>query len=315
MRRTRFGVVLLPYSVPFERVLDAARKAEELGFDSLWVPDHLQRGQLPIFECWTTLSALAVHTTKVRLGSLATSNSFRNPGLLAKIVATASQISKGRIDLGVGVGYDDVEHDAYGYPFPMLRERVGILSESLKIILALWRGSKVDFDGERFHFKGAVCLPPPIGKPRLWVAGRSEAVIDAAASSGAYGVNILPYSGTRDKRRISTQEEIDNVVVKIDSHKGLKKSMYCGDGGVVIGRTNEELSRRIGNAARLASCPRSEMEGRLQNLSALFGTVEECESKVGALASEGFEELMLIFPGWETGDYSNMVTFARNFVS
>jgi len=313
--RTKFGVVLLPYSVSFERVLSAARKAEKLGFDSVWVSDHLQRGRLPVLECWTTLSALAATTTKVRLGSLATCNSFRNPGLLAKIVASASEISGGRVDLGIGVGYDDIEHDAYGYPFPNLEERVASLSESLRVIRELWRGSKVSFDGARFRFREAVCLPRPTGRPRVWVAGRSDAVLEAAASSGAYGVNLLPYTGTREKRRISSRREIEDLVSKVDSYGALKKSMYCGDGGAVIAQTEEELSRRIGMAARLENCSRSEMLGRLRNLSALFGTVEECEAKERALASAGFEELMLIFPGWERGDYSNMTTFAKSLIT
>lgn len=312
--RTRFGAVLLPYSVSFERLLDAARKAEELGFDSVWVSDHLQRGSLPVLECWTTISALAAATTRIRLGSLATCNSFRNPGLLAKMIASASQISKGRVDLGVGVGYDDVEHTAYGYPFPMLQERVAGLSESLKVMTALWSGSRVDFDGAHFRFQGAVCLPTPVGKPRVWVAGRSNAVLEAAGSSGAYGVNILPYSGTRDRRRISSRKELARISEKIDSYGRLKKSMYCGDGGVVIARTKEEFSRRVGNAAKLAGIPVSEMHVKLQNLSALFGTVEECEAKEQELASAGFEELMLIFLGWQDGDYANMETFADCFI-
>lgn len=315
MPRTRFGAVLLPYSVSFERLLEAARKAEELGFDSVWVSDHLQRGSLPVLECWTTISALAAATTRIRLGSLATCNSFRNPGLLAKMIATASQISKGRVDLGVGVGYDDVEHTAYGYPFPRLQDRVASLSESLKIMTALWSGSKVDFEGKYFRFRGAVCLPAPVGKPRIWVAGRSDAVLEAAGSSGAHGVNILPYSGTRDKRKFSSPEELAEISAKIGSYGGLKKSMYCGDGGVVMATTKEEFSRRVGDAARLAGVSVSEMNARLKNLSALHGTVDECEEKERELASAGFEELMLIFPGWQNGDYANMETFADCFIS
>ncbi len=306
--------MLLPYSVSFERILDAARKAEELGFDSVWVSDHLQRGTLPVLECWTTISALAAATTRIRLGSLATCNSFRNPGLLAKMIASASRISKGRVDIGVGVGYDDIEHTAYGYPFPGLQERVAGLSESLKVMAALWRGSKVDFEGAHFRFHGAVCLPTPVGNPKVWVAGRSDAVLEAAGSSGAYGVNILPYSGSRDRRRISSQEELAEIAKKIDSYKVLKKSMYCGDAGVVIAPTKEEFSRRVGKAARLAGSSVPEMRASLQNLSALFGTVKECEEKEGELASAGFEELMLIFPGWQERDYANMETFADCFI-
>jgi alkanesulfonate monooxygenase SsuD/methylene tetrahydromethanopterin reductase-like flavin-dependent oxidoreductase (luciferase family) len=311
--RTRFGAVLLPYSVPFERVLGAARKAEELGFDSIWISDHLQRGSLPVLECWTTISVLAGATSRIHLGSLASCNSFRNPALLAKMVATASQISKGRIDIGVGVGYDDVEHMAYGYRFPKLQERVDRLSESLKVMNALWRGKKVDFEGKHLHLRGAFCLPPPVGKPRIWVAGRSEAVLKAAGSSAAYGVNILPYSGTREKRRISSREELAEICKKIDS-RGLKKSMYSGDGGVIIAPTAKEFSRRVEKAAKLTGSPASDVIAKLQNLSAVFGAVDECKEQVEALSSMGFEELMLIFHGWQHGDYSNLETFAEALI-
>lgn len=309
MSRTRFGVVLLPYSVTFERILAAAKRAEELGFDSLWVSDHLQRGSLSVLECWTTISALAAATGKIRLGSLASCNSFRNPALLSKMVATASHISKGRVDIGIGVGYDDVEHTAYGYPFPKLQERVEGLSESLKVMNALWSGRAVDFKGKHLQLHGAVCLPTPVEKPRVWVAGRSDAVLEAAASSGAYGVNILPYSGTRERRKISSLEELAEISERIGS-KGLKKSMYSGDGGVIMAPTKDEFTRRVERAAKLVGGPAADVRASLQNLSAIFGTVAECESKVKELSSVGFEEVMLVFHGWQNGDYSNMETFA-----
>lgn len=314
MRRTRYGVVLLPYSVTFDRVLNAAREAEDLGFDSVWVSDHLQRGRVPVLECWSTLSALAASTSKIRLGSLASCNSFRNPGLLAKIVASVSGISRGRVDLGIGVGYDELEHEAYGYPFPSLSERVASLSESLEVIRELWRGSKVSLDGARYKLNEAISLPKPMGEPKVWVAGRSDPVLEAAASGGAYGVNVLPYSGTREGRKMSSQKEIEELVGRVDSYRTLRKSMYCGDGGALIAPTKEELSKRMAKEAKRAGSSKSEIVERLRNLSALYGTVEECQTKERALASAGFEELMLIFPGWQVGDYSDMVTFAQNFI-
>ncbi len=310
----RFGAVFLPYSVPFKRVLDATQRAEGLGFDSVWVPDHLQRDGLSVLECWTTIAALAASTSRVGIGSLATCNSFRNPAMLAKLVATVSEISGGRIDLGIGVGYDDSEHAGYGYPFPGLRDRVSALSESLKILSALWSGSKVNFRGAHFRLEGAVCLPVPLKKPRVWVAGRSDAVLEAAGSGGAYGVNILPYSGTGSRREMSSKAELADLARRIGSHRRLKKSIYCGDGGVVIGETESEYSRQLSNASKSARVPRAEMVGRVRNLSAVFGTVEECRRRVELLSSLGFEELMLIFPGWQEGDYSNMETFAEAFL-
>lgn len=314
MARPRFGAVFLPYSVSFRGVADAAGKAEELGFDSAWVSDHLQRDGLPILECWTTISALAASTTKIRLGSLATCNSFRNPAILAKLVATASEISGGRVDLGIGVGYDDSEHAAYGYPFPSLRDRVSALSESLQVLNLLWSGSKVDFRGSHFTLKGAVCLPSPAKKPRVWVAGRSDAVLEAAGAGDAYGVNVLPYSGTGEKRKMSSKAELQDLAEKIGSRRGLKKSIYCGDGGTVIGESQAEYSLSLSRASRTAHLSDAEMTERLNNLSAVFGTVEECRRRVNSLASMGFEELMLIFPGWQDGDYSSMETFADAFL-
>lgn len=306
--------MLLPYSVSFQRVWEATLKAEGLGFDSVWISDHMQRQTLTVLECWTTISALAATVGRIRLGSLATCNSFRNPALLAKVVSTASQVSGGRVDLGIGVGYDEDEHAAYGYAFPPLKERVGNLSDSLKVIMALWKGSVVNFDGANLHLRGAICLPTPVAKPRVWVAGRSEAVLEAAASKGVYGVNVLPYSGTRENRRISSDKEIDEIAAKIGSYKGLRKSMYCGDGGVVLAQTRSGVSRRTMGTAGLLGISTQEMERRLRNLSVLYGTVNECETKLKALASAGFEELMLIFPGWQKGDYTSMKTFAESFI-
>jgi hypothetical protein len=310
----KFGVMLAPYSVSFQRILDATARAEALGFDSVWVSDHLQRKTTPILECWTTIAALAAATKKVKLGSMATCNSFRNPALLAKMVATVSQISGGRVDLGIGVGYDETEHEAYGYAFPDMEKRVRNLSESLKVIMALWSGSKIDFDGSRIHLRGAICLPSPKARPRVWVAGRSDLVLHAAAQDGAYGVNILPYFGTGEKRRLCTQNEIEETVSKIDSYKVLKKSMYCGDGGVMIAETREEVSQSNEKTARLLGISTREMETRLRNLSVFYGTISECREKLQVFRSDGFEELMLYFPGWQKGDFAGMKTFAENFI-
>ena len=270
---------------------------------------------MPIMECWTTLSGLAAATKRIRLGSLATCNSFRNPALLAKMVATASQMSGGRVDLGIGVGYDDVEHSSYGYGFPELKERVDALNESLQIVTGLWGGSEFGFKGRHFKLERAVSLPRPVGTPRVWVAGRSDGVLEAAARCGAYGVNVLPYRGLGERRRISTVEELGALARKVSALGGLRLSLYGGDGGAVVAPTRQELSRRTAKAARLNGCSRSEMVARLSNLSAIHGTVDECDRKVRELVSLGYEEFMLIFPGWQKGDYSNMEEFAAAFVA
>ncbi len=313
--RQRFGVILLPYNVKFQTMRAAAKKAEDLGFDSVWVPDHLQRGELPTLECWTTLSALSASTDRIRLGSLATCNQFRNPALLAKMVSTVSQISAGRVDLGIGAGYDEAEHAAYGYPFLDFRGRVSQLSEALAVITSLWSGNAVTLSGRHYKVKDAVCLPAPEQKPRIWVAGRNERVFEAAASNHAYGVNILPYSGTLENRKISSEKELDEISEKISTYRSLKKSMYCGDGGAVVGQTSGDFSKRISAASRHLGLSVAEPERRLQNLSAVYGTVEQVGERLRSLASMGFEECMLIFHGWQNGDFTDMECFAEAFLT
>jgi alkanesulfonate monooxygenase SsuD/methylene tetrahydromethanopterin reductase-like flavin-dependent oxidoreductase (luciferase family) len=312
-RKPRFGVILLPYSVSFSRIREAARRAEKLGFDSLWVADHVQRQGTPMLECWATISALAASTERIRVGSLATCNSFRNPALLAKMVATVSEVSAGRVDLGIGLGYDKAEHLGYGFPFPPIEERVERLSESLEVITRLWREEKVSLQGRFTSLVDGVCLPRPAKEPRIWVAGRSGRVLEAAARHHVYGMNIVPYSGTMDKRRISSRKEIEEIAQRIES-AGLHRSMYCGDGGAIIAENQAALRRGFARAGRQMGLPAADVEKRAENLSAVYGTTSQCREKIGQLADAGFEEMMLIFPGWQSGDYRNMDLFGKEFI-
>jgi alkanesulfonate monooxygenase SsuD/methylene tetrahydromethanopterin reductase-like flavin-dependent oxidoreductase (luciferase family) len=309
-------VILLPYSVHFSRIASAAIRAEKLGFDSIWISDHLQRNKWKTLECWTTISALAARTTKIRIGSLATCNSFRSPALLARIVATASQISNGRIDVALGLGYDDKEHAANGYSFPKFGQRVEQLSESLQILNLLWKGSEVNFNGKHYTLKGAVSKPKPKSL-KLWVAGRNQRIL-SAASKYAYGINVLPYSGVLENRRISTLQELKEISSAIDkesvgrTHFG--KSMYCGDGGVVLGKSVSEYRRRLKNLSKKEGLTTANYEEKINNLSIIHGTIDHCKDTVSAISSLGFEELMMVFPGWQVGDYLDMEHFAREFI-
>ncbi|MDG6996614.1 MAG: LLM class flavin-dependent oxidoreductase [Nitrososphaerota archaeon] len=312
-KRSRYGVILLPYSVSFERLIEATTHAEELGFDSVWISDHLQRDTIPTHECWTTISALSARTSKISIGSLATCNSFRNPALLAKMVATVSQISRGRTELAIGLGYDRSEHEAYGYPFPKFEERVERLSESLDILRLLLSKKKTNFAGKYWKLHDTVCEPKPVGRmPRIWVAGRNPSVFKAA-SGRAYGINILPYSGVMEKRHISSFDELEIISKQINSFK-LKRSMYCGDGGLVIGKNQGDYEARLQKLSSNQNISVSSLKQKIENLSILHGTTKECEATLDRLASLGFEELMMIFPGWQNEDYSNMDLFAREFI-
>ena len=160
----------------FTHLRDTVKECEMLGYDSVWLDDHLMFGKAPILECWTTLSALASVTSKIRIGTLVTSNAFRDPGLLAKMAATADIVSTGRLEFGVGAGMQQEEHEAYGFPFFKPSARVERLRESLEIIKALWTQERTSYKGKYFQIRDAVCDPKPLQKPHppITIGGSGE---------------------------------------------------------------------------------------------------------------------------------------------
>lgn len=140
-----------------------ARHAEAGGIDSLWVCDHFffredDGHEVGIHEAWTLLTAVAAITERVELGTLVLATSFRNPGLLAKMAATADEVAGGRLILGLGCGWYETEYDAFGYPFD---HRVGRFEEALRIIAPLIHGERVSVRGDWSRVDDAVLLPPP----------------------------------------------------------------------------------------------------------------------------------------------------------
>lgn len=150
-----------------------AQAAEDGGFDGFFRSDHFVAfsgdGLPGPTDAWLTLAALAVQTSRIRLGTLVSSATFRLPGPLAIAVAQADAMSGGRIELGLGGGWFEAEHAAYGIPFPPVGERFDRLEEQLEIITGLWRtpvGGTYDFDGKHYHVSGSPALPKPVQSPR-----------------------------------------------------------------------------------------------------------------------------------------------------
>ena len=135
----KFGVFFDPTYLPasYESFKVLALEAEKLGYESLWVSDHLMSGKKPIIECFTTLSSFASLTKTIRLGSLVACNSYRNPSVLAKMTATIDVISNGRLEFGIGAGWNKQEYQAYGFPFPKPSIRIAQMREGLEIIKKL----------------------------------------------------------------------------------------------------------------------------------------------------------------------------------
>ncbi len=174
----------------FDAVADQAVAAEESGWDTVLVMDHFY--QLPMlgppqnnmFECYSLLSALAVRTSKVTLSALVTGNTYRNPALLAKTVTTLDVISKGRAMLGIGCGWFELEHTAYGFDYGTFKTRFDRLDEAMEIIAPMVRGERVTFSGDYYTTVDAMNFPSPIrptGIPIMVGGGGEKRTLPIAA--------------------------------------------------------------------------------------------------------------------------------------
>ena len=162
----------------------AAQAAEEAGFDAVSVMDHLHQippymaRTDPIPEAYVLLAALAARTTRIRLGTLVTAVTYRNPALLAKMVTTLNLVSGGRAFLGIGASWNDDEYRAYGYGEALLpiRERLDRLAEALQVCKALFTGTEAHFEGRHYRLDGALNVPRPVqaGGPPILVGGTGE---------------------------------------------------------------------------------------------------------------------------------------------
>ncbi|MCU1428563.1 MAG: hypothetical protein JWL83_2563 [Actinomycetia bacterium] len=166
----------------FDHVIAHAAAAEAGGFSSVWVMDHfwqlpaLGGPDQPILEAYVLLGAIAARTERVKLGTLVTGVTYRNPALLAKMVTTLDVVSKGRAILGIGAAWYEPEHEGLGFDFPPVRERMDRLEEAVQICRAMFRDDKPSFDGRYYRIKEARNVPRPLtrGGPPIMIGGGGE---------------------------------------------------------------------------------------------------------------------------------------------
>ena len=155
----------------WDRTVEIARETEALGFESLWVYDHFQVDpppqEAPIFEPFVELSALAMATSRIRVGHLVLAAAYRNAGLTAKMISTLDVISNGRAELGIGAGWKEDEWLAYGYGFPGAPERLAILADHLEIITRMLAPGRATWDGRHARVMDAIHEPKGLQQPRL----------------------------------------------------------------------------------------------------------------------------------------------------
>lgn len=164
----------------WEKAVEIALLAEELGYDSLWLYDHFHNVPRPaheaVFECWTTTAAISQRTSRIRLGQMVGCNSYRSPALLAKITSTVDVISGGRLDWGIGAGWYQNEYAGYGYEFPAPKDRIGMMKECVEIVRSMWTEDETTYDGKYYKLERANCDPKPLQQPhpRILIGGGGE---------------------------------------------------------------------------------------------------------------------------------------------
>jgi F420-dependent oxidoreductase-like protein len=166
-----FGIKTAPTHATHEALLEVWQAADALPiFEHAWLNDHLMSlGDDPMGPClesWTLLAALAAQTRRLRVGVMVTGNTYRHPGVLAKMAATVDVIAHGRLNFGIGTGWSEKEHHSYGIPLPTPGERIRRLAEACELIGRLWTEPVVTFAGRYYQLNEAYCEPKPIHKPR-----------------------------------------------------------------------------------------------------------------------------------------------------
>lgn len=214
-RALRFGVMTPIEGTTYADVLATWREAESLGFHSAWVNDHLARSfwdeDDPQLEGWTTLAALAAETHRIRLGILVTGNTYRNPALVAKMATTVDHVSGGRLVLGIGAGWFEREHAAYGFRFGTDRERARRLAEALEVITRLWTENHPSFAGTYYTLDHAPYAPANVQRPHppIVIGGQGKRWIVPLVARYGDGWNAparLSPEGIRERREIVAAE-------------------------------------------------------------------------------------------------------------
>src|SRR5215213_5656807 len=240
----------------YDDLLAVARLAEELGFDAFFRSDHFLAfggtGLPGPTDAWVTLAALARDTGTVRLGTLVTSATFRLPGPLAIAVAQVDAMSGGRVELGLGAGWFDGEHEAYGIPFPPVGERFERLEEQLAVVTGLWEtpvGERFSFEGRHYRLTDSPALPQPVQSPRppLIVGGGGARRTPRLAARYADEFN-MPFSSVT-----ATEEQFARVRAAAEEAGRDPGSLRLSVAQVLCcGRDDEEVGRRAAAIGRRA---------------------------------------------------------------
>jgi F420-dependent oxidoreductase-like protein len=277
--------------VSWDQWVALAQGCEEHGISTLFRSDHYMNldGQHPdrgSLDAWATLSALAAVTRTVRLGTLVSPATFRHPSALAKAVATADHVSGGRVELGLGAGWHEREHEAYGFPFPDTKTRVDVLEEQLQIVLGAWTQAPFSFSGAHYTLKDLDAQPRPVQSPRppLIIGGSAGPRSAALAARYADEYNT-PFATLED---VATRK---GVIARACEAAGRDTLAFSVMTGFLVGADEAELRDR---AARVGERIGSTAEALLSEPPPgwIFGTSERAAEQLAGLRDAGVHRVM-----------------------
>jgi F420-dependent oxidoreductase-like protein len=299
-----FGLYLPNFKYPgggdeqiFERAAEIAVTAERAGFDAVFPMDHFLQIPIigvptdPMLEGYTLLGALAARTSRIRLGTLVTSVTYRNPALVAKMVTTLDIVSAGRAILGIGAGYYEAEHRAYGFDLPPVAERMDRLEEALQVCRAMFTEEAPTFEGRYYRIEGAINMPRPVqpGGPPILVGGSGERRTLRLAAQYADICNFLPGDLATTRHKLGVLEQHCAAVGR-DPGQILKTQ----HSPVMIAQSRAEAETRLaGMMAGMAKAhPGFDPEAARRSL--VVGDVDGVVEQVGAYLDAGLDGLTIV---------------------
>lgn len=277
--------------VTWDQWLALARTCEEAGLAGLFRSDHYSstiatadRGSL---DAWTTLAALATATERIRLGTMVSPVSFRHPANLARSAVTVDHVSGGRVELGMGAGWMELEHVANGFPFPEMKTRLAMLAEQAEIVVRQWTEEEFSFEGEHYRLEASRALPKPVQRPHppLIVGGKgSRATADVAARwAGEYNTTFASHEDVRERRR-----KLDAACERAGRDPATLRLTLMSTS--VVGADEGELRERARALLARAGRPGEPDEWLAERRGkGLVGTVEEVLDSLGRYAEAGLD--------------------------
>jgi F420-dependent oxidoreductase-like protein len=280
-------------SVTWDQWRAIARACEAGGFEGLFRSDHYLsvegKSERSSLDAWTTLAGLAAVTSRIRLGTLVSPATFRHPSVLAKSAVTVDQISGGRAELGLGAGWHELEHRAYGFPFADLRTRMDVMAEQLEIIARSFDEEPLTFEGKHYTIENLDALPKPVQHPRL--------PIIMGGSAGPRSLKLAARWADEYNTVFSTPETVaerrDKFAEAWDEAgrdpAGLVFSLMTA---VLVGADEADFRARAGRLAKLRGVDVDELVGGMRE-DGIVGTIDQAVERLREYEHAGAQRVML----------------------